>query len=399
MDKITELRQNRAKLWEDTKAFLDSHEDKNGLLSSEDAATYDKMEADIANMGKQIDRLERQATIDSQLAAAVSTPLVSKPEKNETKEEPTGRAGKEYISNFWNMMRNKEMTPVMRNALQIGTDTEGGFLVPDEFENRLIQALEEENVFRPLATVIRTSHGDRKIPIVQSVGEAAWLEEEALYQESDDTFGQLFLNAYKLGTLVKVSEELLNDSAFDLESFISKQFASRIGAKEEEAFINGDGVNKPTGILHDTNGAQIGVTTAGASPTFDEIIDLYYSLKKPYRKNAVWMCNDSAVKGLRKLKDNNGNYLWQPAVVGGSPDTILGCKLVTSTAMPEIAAGNKPIAFGDFSHYWIADRQNRIFKRLNELYAATGQVGFIGSQRVDGKLTLPEAIKVLKVKA
>lgn len=399
MDKITELRQNRAKLWEDTKAFLDSHTDKNGMLSAEDEATYDKMEADIANMGKQIERLERQATIDSQLSAAVSTPLVSKPEKAEAKEEPTGRAGKEYVSNFWNMMRNKEMTPVMRNALQIGTDTEGGFLVPDEFENRLIQALEEENVFRPLATVIRTSHGDRKIPIVQSVGEAAWLEEEALYQESDDTFGQLFLNAYKLGTLVKVSEELLNDSAFDLESFISKQFASRIGAKEEEAFINGDGVNKPTGILHETNGAQVGVTTNGVSPTFDEVIDLYYSLKKPYRKNAVWMCNDSSIKGLRKLKDNNGNYLWQPAIVGGTPDTILGCKLVTSTAMPEIAAGNKPIAFGDFSHYWIADRQNRIFKRLNELYAATGQVGFIGSQRVDGKLTLPEAVKVMQIKA
>lgn len=399
MDRITELRQNRAKLWEDTKAFLDSHADKNGLLSAEDEATYDKMEADIANMGKQIERLERQATIDSQLSAAVSTPLVSKPEKAEAKEEPTGRAGKEYISNFWNMMRNKEMTPMMRNALQIGTDTEGGFLVPDEFENRLIQALEEENVFRPLATVIRTSHGDRKIPIVQSVGEAAWLEEEALYQESDDTFGQLFLNAYKLGTLVKVSEELLNDAAFDLESFISKQFASRIGAKEEEAFINGDGVNKPTGILHETNGAQVGVTTSGVSPTFDEVIDLYYSLKKPYRKNAVWMCNDSSIKGLRKLKDSNGNYLWQPAIVGGTPDTILGCKLVTSTAMPEIAAGNKPIAFGDFSHYWIADRQNRIFKRLNELYAATGQVGFIGSQRVDGKLTLPEAVKVMQIKA
>ena len=398
MDRITELRQNRAKLWEDTKAFLDSHADKNGLLSAEDEATYDKMEADIANMGKQIERLERHAEIDRQLSAAVSTPLVSKPEKAE-KEEPTGRAGKEYTSNFWNMMRNKEMTPVMRNALQIGTDTEGGFLVPDEFENKLIQALEEENVFRPLATVIRTSHGDRKIPIVQATGEAAWLEEEGLYQESDDTFGQIFLNAYKLGTLVKVSEELLNDSAFDLESFISKQFASRIGAKEEEAFINGDGVNKPTGILHETNGAQIGVTTNGANPTFDEVIDLFYSLKKPYRKSAVWLCNDSSIKGLRKLKDNNGNYLWQPAIVGGTPDTILGCKLVTSTAMPEIASGNKPIAFGDFSHYWIADRQNRIFKRLNELYAATGQVGFIGSQRVDGKLTLPEAVKVMQIKA
>lgn len=398
MDKINELRQARAKLWEDTKAFLDSHTDKNGLLSAEDEATYEKMESDISNMGKQISRLERQAEVDRELSAAVNTPLVSKPEMGAAKDEPTGRAGKEYTTNFWNMMRYPEMTPVMRNALQIGADSEGGFIVPEELERKLIEALEEENVFRPLATVIRTSHGDRKIPIVQATGEAAWLEEEALYQESDDVFGQMSLNAYKLGTLVKVSEELLNDSAFDLESFISRQFARRIGAKEEEAFIAGDGINKPTGILNDTNGAQIGVTTSGATPTFDEVIDLYYSLKKPYRKNAVWLCNDSSIKALRKLKDQNGNYLWQPAIVGGTPDTILGCKLVTSTAMPGFEAGAKAIAFGDFSYYWIADRQNRSFKRLNELYAATGQVGFIGSQRVDGKLTLPEAVKVLQVK-
>ena len=314
MDKINELIQKRAKLWEDAKDFIETHADSNGMLSAEDEATYDKMEADIDKMGKQINRLERQADVDRQLSVAVSKPLVSKPELVEDG-KPAGKFGTEYVSNFWNMMRNKEMTPLMRNALQIGTDTEGGFLVPDEFENKLIQALEEENVFRSLATVIRTSHGDRKIPVVQTKGEAAWLEEEALYPESDDTFGQVYLGAHKLGTLVKVSEELLNDSAFDLESFISRQFASRIGTKEEDAFINGDGNNKPTGILHNTAGGQIGVTTAGAAPTFDEVIDLYYSLKKPYRKNAVFLCNDSSIKALRKLKDQNGNYLWQPAVV------------------------------------------------------------------------------------
>ena len=128
-------------------------------------------------------------------------------------------------------------------------------------------------------------------------------------------------------------------------------------------------------------------------------MDLYYSLKSPYRRNAVWTLNDSTVKAIRKLKDGNGQYLWQPGITAGAPDMILGCPVRTSSYMPAIAAGAKTIAFGDFSYYWIADRQGRSFKRLNELYAATGQVGFLASQRVDGKLVLPEAVKVLIQKA
>ena len=199
--------------------------------------------------------------------------------------------------------------------------------------------------------------------------------------------------------MIKVSEELLNDSAFDLESYISREFARRIGAREEDSFFNGDGTGKPLGILATNGGAEIGVTAASATAiTADEVIDLFYSLKSPYRKKAVWVLNDATIKAIRKLKDNNNQYLWQPSLVAGTPDTILGRPVVTSAYMPTAAAGAKTIAFGDFSYYWIADRQGRSFKRLNELYAANGQVGFLGSQRVDGKLVLPEAIKVLQQK-
>ena len=200
--------------------------------------------------------------------------------------------------------------------------------------------------------------------------------------------------------MIKVSEELLNDSVFDLESYIAREFARRIGTKEEEAFFTGDGTGKPLGILAASGGAETGVTAASATAvTADELMDLFYSLKSPYRKNAVWILNDSTIKAIRKLKDNNGQYLWQPSLVAGTPDTILGRPVKTSTYMPAIAAGAKTIAFGDFSYYWIADRQGRFFKRLNELYAANGQVGFLGSQRVDGKMILPEAVKVLVQKA
>jgi len=401
MDKIIELRQKRAKAWEDTKAFLDSHADANGLLSAEDEATYDKMEADITKLGTQIDRLERQKALDLELSMPVSKPLTEKPSSSKA-DEKTGFASDEYKKSFWDFMRTApgSITPAIKNALQIGTDSEGGYLVPDEFERKLIEALNEQSVFRSLATVIKTTSGERKIPLVTSYGQAAWTDEEALITDSDDTFGQVSLGAHKLATLVKVSDELLYDSAFDLEKFIAAQFARRISEKEETAFVSGDGSSKPTGILNATGGAEVGVTAASTTAlTSDELIDLYYSLKKPYRKNAVFLTNDATVKAIRKLKDNNGQYLWQPSIAGGTPDKLLDCNLVTSFAMPTIAAGVKSIAFGDFSYYWIADRQNRIFKKLSELYAANGQVGFIGTQRVDGKLILPEAVKVLQMKA
>ena len=153
-------------------------------------------------------------------------------------------------------------------------------------------------------------------------------------------------------------------------------------------------------MLAATGGAETGVTAASATAvTADELMDLYYSLKSPYRKKSVWVLNDSTIKAIRKLKDNNGQYLWQPSLTAGAPDMILGRPIKTSAYMPAIAAGAKTIAFGDFSYYWIADRQGRSFKRLNELFAATGQVGFLASQRVDGKMILAEAVKVLVQKA
>ncbi|ANU76812.1 phage major capsid protein [Blautia pseudococcoides] len=399
---ILELREKRAKAWEAAKAFLDSHRKENGVLSAEDDAAYTKMEQEITDLGKEIERLERQEALDAELNRPVNKPLTGKPggKADTDGEDKAGRASDDYRRNFWNAMRSKVPMPNVTNALQIGTDSEGGYLVPDEYERTLVEALEEENIFRQMAKVIKTSSGDRKIPVVASKGTASWIDEEDAFPESDDSFGQVSIGAYKLGTMIKVSEELLNDSVFDLQSYISREFARRIGAKEEEAFFTGDGKGKPLGVLAATGGAETGVTAASATAvTADELMDLYYSLKSPYRKKSVWVLNDSTIKAIRKLKDSNGQYLWQPSLTAGTPDTILGRPVKTSAYMPVLAAGAKTIAFGDFSYYWIADRQGRSFKRLNELFAATGQVGFLASQRVDGKMILAEAVKVLVQKA
>lgn len=397
---ILEMMNKRNTAWTAAKNFAESHKNDKGVLSDEDYATYQNMEKDIENVSREISRMQRAAAMEDELNKPVNTPITAKPMNGgKEKEEKTGRAAEDYKKNFWNVMRSKVPNPAIMNALQEGVDTEGGYLVPDEFEHTLVEALEEENIFRKLAHVIQTSSGERKIPVVASKGSANWIDEEGPYTDSDDAFGQVTIGSFKLGTTIKVSEELINDSVFDLENYISKEFARRIASREEEAFFTGDGNGKPLGFLAKTGGADVGVTAASATAiTADEIIDLFYSLKTPYRKNAVWILNDATVKAVRKLKDSTGQYLWQSALTEGTPDKLLGRPVYTSAYMPTAAAGAKTIAFGDFKYYWIADRQGRSFRRLNELYATTGQVGFLGSQRVDGKLILSEAVKVLAQK-
>ncbi len=390
MNTILELREKRSKLWNNAKDFLDSKRSSDGLISSEDAAIYDKMEADVVNLGKEIDRLEKQSAIDMELSKAVGSPILEKPLAKKIR---TGRASDEYKKDFLNVLRGK---PQIYNVMQESIDADGGFLVPEEFENQIVTALEENNVIRSIAKTITTA-AERKIPIAATHSVAQWTPENGAYAESNPTFGQKTIDAFKLTDLVKVSTELLQDSMFNLESYISSEFARAFGIAEEQAFCTGTGVGQPTGIFTE-NGGEVGITLSSASNiTCDNIIELVHSLKSPYRRNAVFLMNDSTVSMLRKLKDTNGAYLWQPSLQAGQPDRLLGYPLYTSPYVPTVKAAAMPIAFGDFSNYWIADRMGRSIQRLNELYAGNGQVGFIATERVDAKVILSEGIKLLQM--
>ena len=279
------------------------------------------------------------------------------------------------------------------NVLQEGIDENGGYLVPEEYDSRLIQTLEAENVMRTLGTAITTS-GEHKINIAATKPAAAWIEEGGALTFGDATFDQIILDAHKLHVAVKVTEELLYDNAFGLEGYIIEQFGKALANAEEDAFINGDGTGKPLGILAPAGGAEIGVT-GGTEVTADDVIDLVYSLKRPYRKNAVFLTNDKCVATLRHLKDDTGQYLWQPALQAGEPDRVLGYKVYTSPFFPEPEEGKACLAFGDFSYYNIGDRGTRSFAELKELFAGNGMIGFVAKERVDGKLVLPEAVKLL----
>ena len=208
MSKILELREKRAKAWDAAKAFLDSKRDEAGLLSAEDSVVYDRMEADVVALGKEVDRLERQSAIDLELSKPLNAPITNAPTADPEKDK-TERATAEYAKAFWNTMRGRRFA-VVENALKEGSDPDGGYLVPDEFERMLVEALEEENATRKLAHTITTSFGDRKIPVVSAKGTASWVEEAGQIPESDDTFGQITLGAHKLATMIKVSESLFH---------------------------------------------------------------------------------------------------------------------------------------------------------------------------------------------
>ena len=390
---IIELRAKRATAWEAAKAFAESHTTANGTLSAEDNATYEKMEQEIADLGREIQRRERQDALDAELNKPVNQPITNNPANAE--KPKSGRASDEYKEDFGRHLRGKKP---LHNVLSESVDADGGYLVPEEFENQIVRGIDETNIIRSIAKVITTAH-DRKIPVAVGHSVATWTEENAAFTESNPSFGQKQIDAFKLTDLIRVSTELLQDSAFNVEDYIIREFSYAFGVAEEQAFCVGMGTNQPTGIFTE-NGGEVGFTTSSATViTIDDVISLIYSLKAPYRKNAVFLMNDATVGLIRKLKDGNGAYLWQPSVQAGQPDKILGFDVYTTPFAPAIAGGALPIAFGDFQNYWIGDRGGKTVQRLNELYATNGQVGYVATERVDGKVILPEAIKLLKMKS
>ena len=386
---ILELREKRNTAWNAAKAFLDSHRTEKGTLTAEDDATYSRMEQEIADLGKEIARLERQEALDAELNKPVNKPLTTKP-GNSTTDKPikTGRASDEYKNGMLQALRTNFRQ--VSNILQEGVDADGGYLVPEEYDSRLIDVLTEENIMRSLGHTITTS-GEHKINIAATKPAAAWIEEGGALQFSDATFSQILLDAHKLHVAIKVTEELLYDNAFGLENYIIDQFGKALANAEEDAFLNGDGSGKPTGLFAATGGGTVAGTLSAAIKS-DDMLDLVYALKRPYRKNASFIMNDKTLAQLRKLKDNNGAYIWQPSYQSGEPDKVLVYAVHTSAYAPENA-----IAFGDYSYYNIGDRGTRSFKQLTELFAGNGMIGYVAKERVDGKLILPEAVQILKL--
>lgn len=383
---IKELRDKRLDVWNKAKAFLDSHREE-GVLSAEDDAVYARMEKELDDLAKEITRQEKLESYEREMAKNLTTPLTTKPNNEVPVEEKKGRASDAYKKAMLDAMRCNFKR--VSNVLQEGVDADGGYLVPEEYDKRIIDILSEENIMRKLGTTITTS-GQHKINIAATKPAAAWIEEGGALQFSDATFSQILLDAHKLHVAIKITEELLYDNAFNLESYIVTEFGKAIANAEEDAFLNGDGTGKPLGLFAKTGGGTKAASTA--DPTADDFIALIYALKRHYRKNASFIINDKNIALLRQLKDNNGAYMWQPSVQVGEPDTFLGYKLYTSQFAPTNA-----IAFGDYRYYNIGDRGTRSWQELRELFAGNGMIAYVAKERVDGKLILPEAVQILSI--
>ena len=391
---ILEMRQKRAGLIQKARSeILDVAERDERDLTAEERQKYDEIMKEVDALGNRILLEEKQQKLETIFAKTV-------PENFDERAFSTRKffETSEYHEAYGKFLRNgtKFLDEKETRMLIEGSDPKGGYLVPREFHETIIEALREQNFIRSLATVIDTM-SDRDIPIDETDGNAYWEGEGEDDIESDESFKTVSLGAHKAVRMVKVSEELLDDSMFPLEPYISRKFARSIGALEESAFIAGNGVKKPLGLVASS---QIGkITAANNAITSDELIEFFHSLKSQYRVRACFIMNDTTALVIRKLKNGTtGDYMWQPGLQANQPDLLLGRPVYTSSYMPTIAAGEKVILFGDISYYYIGQRGGFRFRRLDERYIDKGLVGFRGTERVDGKLTITEAVKCLQMK-
>lgn len=397
---IEDLRARRKGLLEEMRSITEGAEAADRDLTAEEAQEFERREADFDAISGRVERLEkadeRAAAIQGENPAKVDvTPVVSADPAEQREIEI--RAFEKVLRSKGDMSRLEKEE---RAALQVNTDSEGGFTVPKAFSDQLVQSMREFGVINGLATHIQTGEsGTLTIPKVATNATAVWTDEEAPYTQSEGTFGSITLGAFKVGAISKISDELIHDSAFDLLSWLATDQGEALGMKTGEAYAVGaaSSTTTPEGLV---TKATAGVTTAvNTGFTADEVIDVYHSLGQPYRPNASWLMNDSTLKVVRKFKDTTNQYIWQPGLQAGQPDLLLGRPVYTDPNIAAVAASARVAVFGDIAKaYIIRDVEGPTVKVLNELYAVNGQVGFRSSLRTDGDLRDANAVKALVIK-
>jgi len=326
---------------------------------------------------------------------------------NVTKITPSGDASKrsgyaatdDYRKHFYNAVRGNFKNE-SADFLRAGVDSQGGYLIPSEMDAQIVTKLAEINPMREISRVIETN-SKHEVPIMASQPNAQWLSEGQQIDLQSGNFERVTLGAFKLCAGVKISNELLADSFYNLQDFFVNEFAKSMAASEEQAFVSGNGTTEPQGFLTALDAAtDVAVTTtAGANLAIDDLINVVYALPRAYRSNACWLMSDSAVQAIRKIKDSNLQMYWTPQTVEGEPPRLLGFPVFSSSYMPQYAGGATIAAFGNFKQgYIIGDRSARTFKALYEVLALSDISAFIAIERIDGRLVDKKAIKLLKLR-
>ncbi len=400
-------RRDRQKLLNDARAILDV-----GPLDEQPAdqrTRYDKLDADIDTLTSRIETEERAAEREAAAAATIEHPT----ERGQGGAQAPGSA--EATRALRQFLRSRGGgDPTMRlvggyeeRALQADSDTAGGFTVdPQSFVAQLIKFVDDQVFIRQRATVMPVMSADSLgAPSLDAdIEDADWTTE--LDTGTDDAtmaFGKRELHPHPLAKGIKVSRTLMRRSALPVEQLVRDRMGYKFGVTQEKAYMTGDGFGKPLGLfVASANGISTGrdVSTGNAATEIgaDGLIEALYSLKGQYQARARWVFHRSAVKQIRKLKDGNGQYLWQGGLTGGQPATILDKPFDMSEYVPSTFTTGQYVGLvGDLSFYWIADALSMEIQRLDELYARTNQAGFIGRLESDGMPVLEEAFARVKL--
>jgi HK97 family phage major capsid protein len=380
-------------------------------LTAEEQQQYDKLESEFEEIWNTEQRSTKLFMQENEVERTSATPLEKRigdggdaPQTyKEYREQRSGlrvQEQPEYRNAFWQYLSTKSLSDLdveEHRALSKGTTTAGGFLVPTDFYNQLIRALRFMGSMASLATEVVTDSGDSiQVPANTAHGTAAWLAEAGSYSPSDETFAQVTLGANKATSKIIVSEELLQDSAFDLDSFLAREFGERIGVLENTAYIKGSGTGQPQGLLSSATASNITTSTAAVgnatSFTYSALVTAIFALPKQYRDNASFIVNDQAARNLYLMLDSQNRPLWNVNVATTGPDTFLGYPIYTDPDVPAPGANNISVLFGDWKRTYIVRRVTGFgIQRQNELHSDSGQVGFRGYERVDGKVVLAAA--------
>lgn len=410
-----EKRDKRAGLVQQMRVLLNTVTGAKVALTADENQSYDRMEAEVDTLGKDITREDKLLVTETELKAVRDNNYRPGQSAVVGKGRPTVRNHVEYQEALFDQYARKGKNGISSehlNALSTGSDVDGGYLVPEEFETKVTENLVNSDPIRANATVITTA-SDRNIPIETSAGTFDYVTEGGTFGTSDPQVGRVVLSAFKSGGIVKVSEELLQDSFFDLPSYLNRLASRRWNALEQTAFAVGNGNGRPLGAFGpgtanagtlSVGGVavpnSVGTTAASVAISADDLMDFYHTLARAYRDKAAFITSDTMVKMIRKLKtgvSGDKTYLWQPGLTAGQPDRLLGRPIYVSDGAPvplvggASTPGNISIVFGDWSYYVIADRLGMSMQVLRELYAATGQVGFRFAKRTDGRMAFAPA--------
>lgn len=409
---IREMLEKRAGIIAQARQLLEAAQGENRDLTAEEQQRWDGLMGEASTIRTQIDREERMLTAEAELEGRHAPGGPHRPEPREAPGDPTDpREREEYRSAFRAFVTNGEraLTGEMLTeirALQADVDISGGYLLaPMQFVRDLIKAVDNEVFIRQFATV-------HQVNAAQSLGaasldadpaDATWTGEiSTVSEDSTMAFGHRDLTPHPLSKLIKVSRKLLRLSP-DAEALVQARLAYKFGVTWEQAGMTGSGSGQPLGVF--TASAQ-GISTARdvstgnttTSMQFDGLIEAKYALKGQYWPNARWFFHRDGSKQVAKLKDGEGQYIWRESVRVGEPDRLLGLPAHMSEYAPNTFTTGLYVGIvGDFRHYWIADSLDMEVQRLEELYAATSQVGFIGRLESDGMPVLEEAFSRVKL--